>query len=280
MAPMMRFRVPATTPNFSPASAISFACRKAEDALRHEARIAQEGQQIAHTAFEALAVTEKMTSDAFSLDRRLKIGLASLFALAVLMAGTLFLFARSAQKQNQRTTKFIAGLEGGIIQPAGPDRGNSQAARGAQGSRGQPRCASQGRTQKAGRRFEIAHGHADPSSDELAALQSQLAETNARLQRVEQERGSAQSLIPADVQSVCLLHVSVAFRNQQIGTAPALCGPESAGRTNPGQQRQSHPHSRRARPGSEDGCLRHRFSRRAGRTRDHQSSRRRTLVEE
>ena len=27
-------------------------------------RIAEEGQQIAHTAFEALAVTEKMTSDA------------------------------------------------------------------------------------------------------------------------------------------------------------------------------------------------------------------------
>ena len=42
-------------------------------------RIAEEGQQIAHTAFEALAVTEKMTSDAFSLDRGLKIGVGAAF---------------------------------------------------------------------------------------------------------------------------------------------------------------------------------------------------------
>jgi len=37
--------------------------RKSENTLRREVQIAQEGQQIAHTAFEALAVTEKMASD-------------------------------------------------------------------------------------------------------------------------------------------------------------------------------------------------------------------------
>src|SRR5215831_17713000 len=58
---------------------------------------------------------------------------------------------------------------------------------------------------------------ANADSGELATLQKELAETNARLKRVEQERGAAQSLIPEDVQSVCLLHVSVAFRNQQSG---------------------------------------------------------------
>src|SRR5271170_6272693 len=46
--------------------------QRAENELREKMRIAEEGQQIAHTAFEALAVTEKMTSDAFSLDRKLK----------------------------------------------------------------------------------------------------------------------------------------------------------------------------------------------------------------
>ena len=48
--------------------------RRAEQQLRDKMRIADEGQQIAHTAFEALAVTEKMTSDAFTLDRRLRAG--------------------------------------------------------------------------------------------------------------------------------------------------------------------------------------------------------------
>ena len=69
-------------------------------------RIAEEGQQIAHTAFEALAVTEKMTSDAFSLDRRLKTGFAAVFAIAILMAGIYFLFARSAQKETQRSNSI------------------------------------------------------------------------------------------------------------------------------------------------------------------------------
>ena len=73
--------------------------RRAASQMLARMRIAEEGQQIAHTAFEALAVTEKMTSDAFSLDRRLKIGVAAVFAIAVLMAGIYFLFARSAQEE-------------------------------------------------------------------------------------------------------------------------------------------------------------------------------------
>ena len=61
--------------------------QRLEKDLRDKMRIAEEGQQIAHTAFEALAVTEKMTSDAFSLDRKLKTGFAAVFAIAILMAG-------------------------------------------------------------------------------------------------------------------------------------------------------------------------------------------------
>ena len=48
--------------------------KAAADELRQKVAIAVEGQQIAHTAFEALAVTEKMTKDASSLDRQLKVG--------------------------------------------------------------------------------------------------------------------------------------------------------------------------------------------------------------
>src|SRR5271155_3308574 len=88
--------------------------QRAENELREKMRIAEEGQQIAHTAFEALAVTEKMTSDAFSLDRRLKTGIAAVFVIAAVMAGIYFLFARSAQKENQRANSIIARLEGGL----------------------------------------------------------------------------------------------------------------------------------------------------------------------
>src|SRR6201984_416475 len=91
-----------------------FRGQRAEAQLRAKARIAEEGQQIAHTAFEALAVTEKMTSDAFTLDRRLKTGFAAVFAIAILMAGIYFLFARSAQKVTQRSNSNLTKLEGGI----------------------------------------------------------------------------------------------------------------------------------------------------------------------
>src|SRR6202035_4001014 len=60
---------------------------------------------------------------------------------------------------------------------------------------------------------KLANG--DAAQD--AALQKQLDETNARLKRIEQEGDSAQNLIREDVQSVCLLHISVALRDQKSG---------------------------------------------------------------
>jgi len=59
---------------------------------------------------------------------------------------------------------------------------------------------------------------ANASSDQGIELQKQLDETNARLQRIEQEGvPSAQNLIRDDVQSVCLLHISIAFRSHDSG---------------------------------------------------------------
>jgi DNA-binding response OmpR family regulator/S1-C subfamily serine protease len=187
--------------------------QKTEDLLRREVRIAEEGQQIAHTAFEALAVTEKMTSDAFSLNRHLKIGLAFVFAVAGLMAATYFLFARKEQTQNQHTNKVIAGLEGSIIR----QQNLLAEVRRLRASQDVSEISSAGKDELQKKAADLQSKMASASSSELADLQTQLTDTNSRLKRVEQERCSAQSLIPTDVQSVCLLHVSVAFRNQQSG---------------------------------------------------------------
>ena len=187
--------------------------QKVEESLRREARLAQEGQQIAHTAFEALAVTEKMTSDAFTLDRRLKIGLASLLGVAAIMAGIYFLFARSTQTQNQRTSKMIAGLEGGLIK----QQSLVAEIRRLRAEQGAAETSAAENDELRKKAADLESRMAKASDGELGALQSQLAETNTRLKRLEQQRGAAQSLIPTDVQSVCLLHVSVAFRNQQSG---------------------------------------------------------------
>jgi DNA-binding response OmpR family regulator/S1-C subfamily serine protease len=183
--------------------------------LLEQVRLATDGQQIAYTAFDALAVTERMASNADSLDKRLKIGLAAVFATVVAMAGIYFLFAHTAQKDLTITTSTIARLEGGILhqQSLIADtrklREEQRANEIAFGPVGKGALQKQARDLKA--------KMATTDSDQVATLQKQLDDTNARLQRIEQEGDSAQNLIRDDVQSVCLLHISVAFRNQQSG---------------------------------------------------------------
>jgi DNA-binding response OmpR family regulator/S1-C subfamily serine protease len=187
--------------------------RRALEELRYKMRIAEEGQQIAHTAFEAIAVTEKMASDASSLDRRLKIGLGGVFALAILMAGVYFLFARTAQKQTQRSNAIITRLEGGMVRQQGliaEARKLREEQAGADAN-----AASKNELQKHAADLKAKMANAD--SGDVGALQKELAETNTRLKRIEQEGVAAQNLISADVQSVCLLHVSVAFQDKQSG---------------------------------------------------------------
>lgn len=187
--------------------------RRAEKELLQKMQIAEEGQQIAHTAFEALAVTEKMTNDAFSLNRSLKIGVTAVLVVAALMAGIYFLFAHNAQKQTQRANSIIAKLEGGI------DREQDLLAktRKAREATGAGVLAPVSKAELQAQASELKAKMASASSDQVAALQTALADTNARLKRVEQEGNSAQNLIPMDVRSVCLLHVAVGFRDQQSG---------------------------------------------------------------
>lgn len=185
--------------------------RHVENELREKTRIAEQGQQIAHTAFEAIAVTEKMASDATTLDRRLKIGFIAVFAMALLMAGIYFLFARTAQKQTQRSNAYIAKLEGGILR----QQDLMAQARKLRNTPEPDAAAPIVKDELQRHAADLKAKMANPGADDVASLQRELADTNARLKRVEQDGLTAQTLIPHVVQSVCLLHVSVAFRNQQ-----------------------------------------------------------------
>src|SRR5262249_41395577 len=88
--------------------------KHAYEELREQTRIATEGQELANTAFQALAVTEKMTRDATALDRALKIGVASLICVAVVIAGIFLLFSRKADKESKLAYSVIAQLEHGV----------------------------------------------------------------------------------------------------------------------------------------------------------------------
>jgi serine protease Do len=80
---------------------------------------------------------------------------------------------------------------------------------------------------------------ANANSDQVAVLQKELDETDARLKHIEDQSDAAQNLIRADVESVCLLHVSVAFRNQQSGQRLRYAGLNQQG--DPLQDSQGNP---------------------------------------
>ncbi len=187
--------------------------RRADARLLERTRLAEEGQQVVQTAFETLAVTEKLTSDASSLNRRIKIGLGALIAVAAVMAVVYFLFARSARRDMQRTSVTITRLERGLMhqQDLLADVRKLREAPGAVDGA----VLSKDELQK--QAADLQNRIASAGSDRGAALQKELDETNARLKRVEQDGDSSGNFISADVQSVCLLHVSVAFRDQQSG---------------------------------------------------------------
>jgi DNA-binding response OmpR family regulator/S1-C subfamily serine protease len=187
--------------------------RKRELDLENKTRIAEEGQQIAHQAFEALAVTEKMASDAVSLDRGLKIGVGVIFAAVLAMVGVYFLFARTAQKQNQRSNNVIAKLEGTFTRQQDLIVQARKLREQTSPTEVDTPAAQNLKKQAADLQSRISS--ADPN--ESADLQKQLTDTNSRLQKLEQAGLSAQTIIPADVQSVCLLHVAVAFNDKDSG---------------------------------------------------------------
>ncbi len=200
---------------------------RADKQLLEQMRIATEGQQIAHTAFDAVAVTERMVSNAESVDKRLKIGLAAVFAAVAVMAGIYFLFARTAQKDLRNTTSTITRLEGGILHQQSliaearrlhEEQRDDETALGLLGKNELQKQAQ-----------DLKARMASAGSDQGAKLQKQLDDTNARLQRIEKEGDSAQNLIRDDVRSICLLHISVAFRNQQNGQRLRYAGMNQQG---------------------------------------------------
>jgi len=180
--------------------------KRAADELREKTRIADEGREVAQTAFQALAVTEKMTRDAFSLERALKIGVSALIAVALVIAGIFLLFSRRADKESRRAYSVIAQLERGAHR-------QDQLVAEARSARTDPQNADllQQKQQLQQQSEELRKKISGAESGEVTSLRKQLDDTNNRLQRMETESQTAEDVIRAYAPSVCLIHVSVSF---------------------------------------------------------------------
>ena len=205
------------SPDWEPAELLArvrvqFRDKRAYENMSERTRIASEGQEIANTAFQAVAVTEKMTRDAVTLDRALKIGVASLIFVAVIIAGIFLLYSRRADKETKLAYSVIAQLEHGVyrqeelVAEARKMRANLQETDAA---------LQKEQLQKQAEELQqkISRGEAG----DVAGLRKQLEETTGRLKRVVNESDAAEQVIRTYAPSVCMLHVSVAFKDRGSG---------------------------------------------------------------
>jgi len=183
--------------------------KHALEELQLKSRIAEEGQEIAHNAFQAIAVTEKMTRDAFSVGRALKIGVSALIAIALLISVIFVLFSRRADKESRRAYSVIAQLEHGVRTE---EALVAEAAKAREELQQSDITEQKQQLQKQTDDLRQKLSAADDS--EVSGLRKRLEDATSRLKRVETESDAAEGVIRADAPSVCLLHVSVSFLDQ------------------------------------------------------------------
>ncbi len=189
--------------------------KKAEDDLRQRKDLAERGQEMSRTAFEALAVTEKMSRDAFHMGRWLKIGLTVLFVMVAAMATIYFGFYHRATNETKEAYAAIARLNRGLTRQedllAQVHKINDEITK-------READSAEARKQQLERqsrelRAQITGAHAG----EASALRGQLKKTEGQLRQIESADSVAQAIIKTYSQSVCLIHVSVAIREQSSG---------------------------------------------------------------
>ena len=186
--------------------------KRALDEMGRRWHNAEETFRASQTAFQALAVTEKMTRDAFSLERILKIGVGTLFGLAIIIAAIFFVFSHKAEKESRRAYTLILQLEHSV-------QSEQQLLASARRLREDPNNADlmQQKEQLQARTDELRKKISAPDGADVSDLRRQLAEAAGRLSKLEGSSQAAEVVIHDYAPSVCLLHVSVAFNEKDSG---------------------------------------------------------------
>ena len=186
--------------------------KKVEDNLRDRTARAEKGQELSRTALQAVAATEKISRAAFSLDRRLKAGLAALLAVAAIMTIVYFRFARRVTRETQRSYSTLARLSLGLTSQQeliAETRKMSEEVQRLSAGAEQPKRREPKR-QPQEHRAQLSQA---PSAG-ATGLASRLQKTGARLSPADSEVSLAQQIIRSYAPSVCLIHLAVGFEER------------------------------------------------------------------
>jgi S1-C subfamily serine protease/CheY-like chemotaxis protein len=156
---------------------------------------------------------------------REKVRIAAVFAAVVVMIGAYFLFVRSAPHQTKNLDAAVALLGGDA-----PRRHLANRALELHLKPGAAPVATQiSELQKQANDLKSRIAVEEKDSTEIAILQKQFSNTNARLKRIEGNADAAEHVIASDERSVALLHVSVGFRETASGRWLRYTGVDTQG---------------------------------------------------
>jgi S1-C subfamily serine protease/CheY-like chemotaxis protein len=195
---------------------------KALKALQDRTEVAEEDRRVTQTAFEALAVTEKMSLDASRLGRGLKVGLAGILVAAAVMAVVFFRFSRRANRETQVASDVVARIsrnledQENLVERARKisDNMETYVANGPQGQKRELERKSR----------NLRAQMASASSGEVAGLRDQLVKTEARLREIQSESSMAERIIRSYAPGVCLIHVVVGYQDPATGQSLRFVG--------------------------------------------------------
>jgi S1-C subfamily serine protease len=185
--------------------------KRVEDELRDRLRIVELSQQALR---RAMAVTEKITRDAFWLSRAVKIGLLALAVVVAAMGVIYYRFSRRTAGDIQRNYAALAALNRSL---ANEQDLIERARKLSEQMRASSTSTAAQRQDLAQHSRQLLVGLTQAQADSGGDLRSELARTEARLQKLEDESSLAEYIIKDYAASVCLIYVSVAFHDAATG---------------------------------------------------------------
>jgi DNA-binding response OmpR family regulator/S1-C subfamily serine protease len=185
--------------------------KRREEELRGRLRLIEQSQEASRAAIVA---SQRINREASGFRRALKVGLL-VFLMALLAVGAVYYrFSRRVSRDIQRNDAAVASLNRSL---ANQQELIERAHRLSEQMKTSSASTAQKEQELVQRSGQLRAGLADASPDSASDLQRELTETEARLQRLEDESSLAAKIIRDYAPSVCLIYVSVAFRDTATG---------------------------------------------------------------
>ena len=197
------------------------------DEFRERLRLAEDNRTA--TQQVATAVNEER--------KALRIGGLAAVAVLIVAAVVLLFFYRHGQEQNIRVYAAITRLQAGVLTP---QRLTERSRRALEDMEGGPSRASDPKQLQLQKKSEDLKSQiATSKTEDSPALQNQLTAVESRLQKLETEGQIGQTIIQSYEQSVCLIHVVLAFRDRATGMRLRYANVTSSGE--PATDQQNNP---------------------------------------